>query len=175
MSHRSLQQLLVLAVTLASALGAALVPQAASAQTRAALVRNVDEPGRVPYSESKIGTCNAVNCFFNFTVVPAGKRLVIEHINGEARSTSTSAVFSDATMLTSNTLNPSIGVTTTVRMLFLAAAGSSNIYNGWYFDAVTKAYVDAGSYAQITMHQSTAGTTAFSTATITGYLVDTTP
>ena len=54
-------------------------------QVRAALVENVDEPGRNPYSSTKSlpGICignNACNLFF--TPVPAGKRLVVTSITG---------------------------------------------------------------------------------------------
>lgn len=175
MSHRFLQQLLVLALTVAASLGAVLAPQSASAQTRAALVRNVDEPGRVPYSEDIVGTCNAVNCFFTFATVPAGKRLVIEQVQGLARSSSTSAVFSDAELLTSSTVRPGFSVRNNFRMAILGLAGSSNVYNGWFFNSPTKAYVEAGSAPSLTMHQSTAAAVIFSQATISGYLVDTTP
>ena len=57
------------------------------AQVRAALVQNVDEPARNPYQESffsYLGNCPAGNqfCNFNYSAVPAGKRLVITNISG---------------------------------------------------------------------------------------------
>ena len=54
------------------------------AQSRAALVQSVDEPGRSPYQETLSDlTCRGTTvCSFNFSVVPAGKRLVVTHIAG---------------------------------------------------------------------------------------------
>jgi hypothetical protein len=52
------------------------------AQIRAALVQNVDEPGRNPYQETQFVICAAQNCNFTFATVPAGKRLVLTHVNG---------------------------------------------------------------------------------------------
>jgi hypothetical protein len=54
------------------------------AQTRAAFVQSVDEPGRNPYQETLNDlTCRGtLVCSFNFATVPAGKRLVLTHISG---------------------------------------------------------------------------------------------
>jgi hypothetical protein len=53
------------------------------AQVRAALVQNVDEPGRNPYQEAIFTTCSGTqNCNFGFSIVPPGKRLVVTHVNG---------------------------------------------------------------------------------------------
>lgn len=48
---------------------------------RAALVENVDEPGRNPYSENT--GCFAKGCNAIFSAVPAGKRLVVTFVNAE--------------------------------------------------------------------------------------------
>jgi len=57
---------------------------AAMAQTRAALVQSIDEPGRNPYQETQANTnCRGSTvCVFNFAQVPVGKRLVLTHISG---------------------------------------------------------------------------------------------
>jgi len=61
---------------LAVGLVATLSATAATAQTRAALVRSVDEPARVPYSYDVRPTCPFANlCEAAFPVVPGGKRL----------------------------------------------------------------------------------------------------
>lgn len=54
------------------------------AQSRAALVQSVDEPGRNPYQEtlSNTGCRGTTVCSFNFSTVPAGKRLVVTHLAG---------------------------------------------------------------------------------------------
>ncbi|HEX6897563.1 MAG TPA: hypothetical protein VF146_19925, partial [Bryobacteraceae bacterium] len=42
---------------------------------RAALVENVDEPGRHPYVENS--ACVTGNCILTFSAVPSGERLVV--------------------------------------------------------------------------------------------------
>ena len=55
----------------------------AVAQIRAALVQNVDEPGRNPYQETQFTICGGPqNCNFTFALVPSGKRLVLTHVSG---------------------------------------------------------------------------------------------
>jgi len=51
------------------------------AQVRAALVKNVDEKGRNPYQQSGATGCGSGLCDFTFPAVPAGKRLVVEHVS----------------------------------------------------------------------------------------------
>jgi hypothetical protein len=53
------------------------------AQVRAALVKNIDERGRIPYSQTAFCNSSGSNtCQVFFPVVPPNKRLVIEHVNG---------------------------------------------------------------------------------------------
>ena len=56
------------------------------AQVRAALTQNIDEPGRNPYQESFFSsgancTSGTKFCNFDFSAVPADKRLVLTHIS----------------------------------------------------------------------------------------------
>jgi hypothetical protein len=62
------------------------------AQVRAALTKNIDEKGRVPYMQQVFLDCVVGSnfCDFNFPAVPAGKRLVIEHVSANI---STQAAF----------------------------------------------------------------------------------
>lgn len=71
---------LALVVAAVCALSAAPV----AAQTRAALVQSVDEPGRNPYQETQSNTtCRGTTvCAFGYAPVPVGKRLVLTHISG---------------------------------------------------------------------------------------------
>lgn len=76
-------------VILAAAISA-FVPGSALAQiVKAALVKNVDERGRVPYTSS--ASCFGpdlgfgADCNLTFTQVPANMRLVLEHITAEMR------------------------------------------------------------------------------------------
>lgn len=53
------------------------------AQIRAALVKNIDEPGRTPYQSSQsCSTPGNTVCGADMMPVPAGKRLVIQHLSG---------------------------------------------------------------------------------------------
>ena len=49
---------------------------------KAALIKNVDEPGRNPYTFEIQCAVSATSCFLTAPLVPANKRLVIEHISG---------------------------------------------------------------------------------------------
>ena len=79
------------AVTILVALDG-FVARPAFAQVRAAIVQNVDEPGRNPYASTVFfangfefpagGTCSSSQCELHFQAVPAGKRLVVTHVVG---------------------------------------------------------------------------------------------
>ena len=71
-------------LTLAAGAIFALGSAPALAQTRAALVQSVDEPGRNHYQEvlSDLGCRGSTVCSFSFGTVPAGKRLVVTQIAG---------------------------------------------------------------------------------------------
>jgi hypothetical protein len=75
---------LVLSLLVAAAMLGAFAITPALAQTRAALVKNVDEPGRAPYQHTvdfSPGECTTPSfCIVEFPAVPAGKRLVVENI-----------------------------------------------------------------------------------------------
>ncbi|HEX5227465.1 MAG TPA: hypothetical protein VFW44_07125 [Bryobacteraceae bacterium] len=58
--------------------GGRLIAQA----VRAALVQNVDEPGRHPYAET--ASCLTGNCVLTFSVVPSGERLVVTSVSAES-------------------------------------------------------------------------------------------
>ena len=51
------------------------------AQVRAALVKNVDEHGRVPYQQSTGCSPSPSNCEALFPAVPSNRRLVIEYVS----------------------------------------------------------------------------------------------
>jgi hypothetical protein len=69
-------------------------PREAIAQSRAALVRDVDTPALQPFRAQSSFSLIAVNTQQLVTTVPAGKRLVIEYISWNAANTgSTQVVF----------------------------------------------------------------------------------
>jgi hypothetical protein len=79
---------------LAIGLLAALASAAATAQTRPALVRSVDEPARVPYAYSLAPTCPFLNdCVATFPTVPAGKRLRVTNVRYVGFFTNVAAFF----------------------------------------------------------------------------------
>ena len=53
------------------------------AQVRAALVKNIDERGRIPYMQQVFLNCvvGSPFCDLHYPAVPTGKRLVIEHVS----------------------------------------------------------------------------------------------
>jgi hypothetical protein len=94
-----------LALSVAALAGAgailSLVAPEAMAQVRAALVKNVDEPGRAPYHvyveitqfNCFFGGCSNFGNFsgvilFDLPPVPAGKRLIITNVSGQLPSSS---------------------------------------------------------------------------------------
>jgi hypothetical protein len=55
------------------------------AQIRAALVKNIDERGRVPYMVQATCSVNGFECLASFPAVPANKRFVIEYVNAQVQ------------------------------------------------------------------------------------------
>src|SRR5258706_15121720 len=65
------------------------VPAIAQA-VRAAVVKNIDEPGRSPFQQEAFfsGSCpNITACSVNYAPVPANKRLVITNVSGRFLTT----------------------------------------------------------------------------------------
>lgn len=83
MNKTAIASLHALPLVLAMAAGALHAPSV-MAQTRAAFVQSVDEPGRNPYQETQSNTTcrGSTVCVFDFSTVPAGKRLVLTNISG---------------------------------------------------------------------------------------------
>jgi hypothetical protein len=77
---------LAAALTLAAVLGTIYGTPALAAVIKAVLVKNVDEPGRIPFTTSPRLTCSTpsgstVACTAAGTQVPAGRRLVVQSIS----------------------------------------------------------------------------------------------
>lgn len=74
---------LVAAMALVAVLGKFYAVPAMAQTLSAMLVRNVDEKGRAPYMHYGVRVCQGdAICDLYFPPVPAGKRLVVEHVNG---------------------------------------------------------------------------------------------
>jgi hypothetical protein len=127
--------------------------------------------GGEPYSQDTVGTCNGTNCFINFPVVPAGKRLVILHVGAMARPTLGATIVDFAELLTSNPQNTQIGTRNIFQMQLIGLAGASVVANTYAMNASILAFVEAGQYASLTLAQRSQGVVMFCQGTISGYLL----
>lgn len=77
------------AILLGVTAGIVLMQSDATAQIRAALVRDVDEPARIPYEFSIVPARPFSNVYYaDFPAVPAGKRLKLTRVSGWVTSVS---------------------------------------------------------------------------------------
>jgi hypothetical protein len=115
-------------------------------------VRNIDDPGRIPYESQQsiaAGEDTAI-----FPVVPAGHRLVIQHVVGFA-------VFSSAISGVTATVFSREGLSTFLPPSF---------QNATRFDQLVQLYVDAGNGPRVSLD---ADAPVYGGAvTLTGYLLD---
>ncbi len=119
------------APALAIAAACVLFAQPVLAQTRAALVQSIDEPGRNPYQELQASiTCRGrKECSLQFAPIPAGKRLVLTHINGYVDVTNGSLpdVYIGAGY---NTIPPILVTATSARLVFTGVRGPTSSQSG---------------------------------------------
>jgi hypothetical protein len=132
----------------------------------------LNQAQRQPYSFDDVGECNAANCFFEYPTVPAGKRLVIQHVGGIARA-GAPTVFDQAELVTSQTEND-FGARNYFAMTQIGRAGSSIVADTWGFNSPVLAFVEAGGSPRVTMFTSVgpSGGFVFSQVTLSGYLED---
>ncbi len=85
MKHRKRLSLRLAAMSLAilfsTVFSAAQAPQ--SPAPLGLPIVNIDEPGRIPYQAVAFGHCNGTACTATFQSIPAGHRLVIQHVAGD--------------------------------------------------------------------------------------------
>ena len=127
-------------------------------------IRNSDEKGRIPYQQSGGTGCNTGLCDLAFPSVPAGKRLVIEHVSANVNP------------------NPGIGVIG----VFLEGASGFSYWSLPGHSLATPelvsvneqvlAYFESGEipFVRVAWNSPTTNTGAFQ-AVISGYLVDLNP
>src|SRR5260370_10996801 len=58
--------------------------------TAPVLNSRIDDPGRIPYQSKLLNTCSGGSCDFTFGAVPAGHRLVIQHVSASISYTDSS-------------------------------------------------------------------------------------
>ena len=115
-------------------------------------VREVDDPGRIPYES--LQTIGAGQDRFTFPAVPAGHRLVIQHV-------SAIVIFpSDVSDVTVAVTSPE-GFSTFLPPIFA---------NSTRFDQPVQLYVDAGNSPKVVVGANSA--VNIGSATLTGYLLD---
>ena len=120
--------------------------------------RNADDPGRIPYQSTLTGTPGPIFQFF-FPLVPAGHRLVIQHISGD--------------------LHFNAVPTSPAAEAVVFATGGGSAFSATFtrniasFDQLVQLYVDGGDAAQVTVNPLSANAQALSGfLTLTGYLLD---
>ena len=135
-----------------------------------AIVSDMNDPGRVPYQSSVFGTtqsnCSGAGneCFFVFPTVPAGHRLVIQHVSGFIQATSGAVPALVGIPLSNNQDTTS----------FLVAA-QSNVDGGLVaFDQPVLVYVDEGISPRVAVELAStpAAGNASQGAFLSGYLLD---
>jgi hypothetical protein len=171
----------IVVAVLSAAGGGSALAQGALKPLSALIVNNatqpvpvalVGEPHQAPFSYDQVGTCNDYNCFMDFPVVPAGKRLVIQHVGAIARPSAATTIVDLAELVTNNTEDPNYGVRNTFGMTLIGQVGQNIIANTYGMNQPVLAFVNAGSYARITLSTRNGGNVFFSQATISGYMVD---
>jgi hypothetical protein len=163
-----------MAVVVAGGVTLSLTAQKAISQIRAALTKNVDEPGRLPYqAEVDFGGCSGGNsfCIVAFPPVPAGKRLVVEEVTALAfvRNGGQVNLFAFGDGVITNTGNVAI-MQPTFTPLF--AADSFSV--AWSIDKQIKVYYEPGTTPKVKIQASVGFGALGSNMTLHGYLIDAT-
>jgi hypothetical protein len=141
----------------------------ASAQIRPAYTKNVDEPGRTPYQTSNIFSPSS--CSFNSVLyfcplplptVPAGKRLIIEHVS---IFVALNAGVPDSLRLQNSFNNNIFWVQPTFTQRALTPTH-------FFLDRQVLAYYEPGDTPKLLL--AATGSLAAAEATVHGYLIDAT-
>jgi hypothetical protein len=142
-------------------------PNTASAQVRPAMVRNVDEPARVPYFASAQPTCPFLNeCDLIGPIVPAGKRLRVTRLEGILVGQTTSIFF--ALMLNDNGHPVLMFPAQPISGAFFGSVVSFNQEVDFFFEAGQTPLLSVGNMTSIVGDPR-------SRLTLVGYLVDILP
>jgi hypothetical protein len=156
-------------ITLAGALALAAVfgrfyAVPAYAQVRAALMQDRDSKARNYYQTINLNCGYAVSiCSTDLPVVPAGKRLIIEHVSGEADTVGANDLY-----------RVTLWVKNQWAAAYLEFGAASLTPNNLYarpFNQAVFAAFDAGQTPQLTLQ--TTGVSGFAwQAAVTGYMID---
>ena len=154
---------LAAALTLAAVIGSIYAAPALASAIKAALVKNVDEPGRAPYSVTLSCGTSAKTCADTATTsdaVPTGKRLVVEYVNSLVYTTGPGGI-----------QEVSIGTTNQIKStLHLFSAGQDGINYYYTSNGPVRAFFEPGDRPHMDIAIVSGGIQA--RIIVTGYLVD---
>ena len=147
------------ALALLAVLGKFYAVPALAQAISATLVKNVDEKGRAPYMQYGVRVCQGeAICDLAFPPVPAGKRLVVEHVNG-------------GVSFAANTLRFT-ALVAPQNVQFLLPARPISDANLMIVNESTLAFFETGQIPVFRAGLSSTTDTTPINATISGYLVD---
>jgi hypothetical protein len=144
---------------LAGVISGITVAPAVAQAVKAALIKNVDEKGRVPYTAS-------INCFDTMdtfcagsaaSAVPSGKRLVIEHVSAYS-------------LLKGKPLNLVLSGNTYLSYVGATFNTNNGAFNFYVSNEPTLTYFEVGQTPSLGIQSDTVNVSM--QAVITGYLVD---
>jgi hypothetical protein len=142
---------------------------AIAAAVKAALIQNVDEPGRTPYSARVSCTGSGGSCFASASApVPAGYRLVIEYVSAGWNSPGT---FLELELGSLDAGNIAFSPVAYLPPTLLPSTGGNNGYVFYVANQSLRAYVEAGSTPSVLIAQNTSGV-VFLDGYVSGYLVN---
>ena len=129
--------------------------------TNPAKTSSVDDPGRNPYQFFKnLQPCSGSVCQTTTPAVPAGKRLVVQHVSAFGALTSPG-----------NTVEVVVSTPTAVLSTFAPPVfGTTN--QGFAFDQPVLGFVDAGSTVTVFISTNGSFNQAASDFVVSGYLID---
>jgi len=128
----------------------------ANPATNPALTRSVDDPGRIAYQNTAACVLDSNACSFDFPAVPKNHRLVVQHVSAVLGGNATGAL-----------VNLSGGANQATSSFVAPHSFQGEIR----FDQPVLQYIDAGS-APFLLAVADVTLTPFSSATISGYLLD---
>lgn len=134
MQFRWKKQIVAMAVTCAVLTVASLSgPRRLFAQVRAALVQDVDSPGRAPFQASV--TINVNNFTYTPVTIPTGKRLVIDYVEAHGAATSAGGPIQPIATV-------AVGVAGSSTSTYYFALNPSQVPGEFYLSAPAKIYAD---------------------------------
>jgi len=154
-------------VTLAEGANITITP---TGNTLTIAATGAEEPGRMPYQETKVfsftGVCGFGTCNIQFSPVPAGKRLVIKNISALFRLSSN--VFIEEMSFGPGSGNLSIFVPTTLQ----GKKGGTEPIDFYMANQSVLAFADSGTTPTIHLQTSAISSLFTHSVTLTGYYVD---